>query len=135
MDNHSNISDISDRSLSNFTHLSEDNTSQISDMGSINYGDLLRSEKITGPLQKLSFWDDYESCVQNRRFDTGFLIMSDLLEQIDKEEGLGAAILKNERGRKKIWQKQQHKAMCKCFMAQCLFLADGNRFIPLNGPE
>lgn len=128
METHSNISDISDRSLSNFTHMSEDNVSQISDLGSVNYGDLLRSEKISPALQKLNMWDEYESFIRKKRFDNGYLIMSDLLEQIEKEEGLGLALLKRHRGRKKVWEKQRQKAMCKCFMAQCLFFADGNIF-------
>ena len=142
MDNKSNVSGISEKSLSNFTHFSDEAMSQISDLSTsqVNLADLNQNQLFIRQTNKLEFWNTYSDIIQHGQFDKGYLLAESLLVEFEARSSTrrnhhqhlpetwiqiirtfsqGSQVLNK-------WQKAYYRSMARCCMSQCLYLSDGN---------
>lgn len=145
MDFKSNVSDISDRSISNFTQLSDEGNSQIYDINSshINGEELSSNEHIKRHLDKIEFWEKYNSLLKSKRFNDAFDLIYKLQNKIDNSSEM-RALQSNEPDLKLIesfnpkgvkqatWTKAYYKGIINCCLAQCLYYSDGTHLYPFN---
>jgi hypothetical protein len=134
----SNVSDISDRSISNFTQLSDEGNSQIYDINSshINGEELSSNEHIKRHLDKIEFWEKYTSLLRAKRFNEAFHLIYKLQNKIENSPEI-RAFQQNEPDSKLIesfnpkgvkqatWIKAYYKGIINCCLAQCLYYSDG----------
>lgn len=141
MENKSNVSGISERSLSNFTHFSDDALSQISDLSTsqVNLTDLNQNQLFVRQANKLEFWNTYSDILKHHQFDKGYLLAESLLAEFEPRSSMRRNHLQNlpepwaqmiktfSQGSQVLskWQKAYYRSMARCCMSQCLYLSDG----------
>ena len=139
MDNRSQVSDISDRSLSNFTQFSEENLSQISEMGGskMNIDELIKNPNFSKQIDKIEFWQTYNSLFQENRFGEAYTFLESFLRKLENvnQKGIFSERQENEKDitllflnkdtRLSKMQKNYYISLVKCCMAQCLYYSDG----------
>jgi hypothetical protein len=139
MENKSNISEISERSLSNFTHFSDETTSNISDISTSKVGveDLNQNQHMAKQATKLEFWNTYSDILAHRQYDKGYFFARYLLSQLETglHSGTSDSIPEDwaqtvrsfiqAAGVSKKSQKVYYKALARTCMSHCLYFADG----------
>ena len=138
-----NKAKIADRSLSNFTHFSDDALSQISDLSTshVNYNDLNQNQLFIKQTNKLEFWNTYWDIIKHHQYDQGYYLMECLLLELEQKTVLSRQKMQSLPEQWKIliqtffqssngintWQKPYYRSMARCCMAQCLYYADGKQ--------
>ena len=144
MENRSNISGISDRSLSNFTHFSDETMSNISDLSTskVNYSDLNQNQQIVKQTSKVEFWKTYADIIKHSQFEKGFLLAEYLLAKfningnmrINRPKDLPEQWIElvdsfaNGSLMMGKWQKAYYRGMARSCMSQCLYFSDGKYY-------
>ena len=141
MENKSNISGISDRSLSNFTQFSDETMSNISDISTskVNFQDLNQNQQIAKQKSKIEFWKTYSDVIKHPQFDKGYLLSQYLLARFiingsfranpprDLPQQWAELIDSFANGSSLMtkWQKAYYRGMARTCMVQCLYYSDG----------
>jgi hypothetical protein len=136
-----NKSNISDRSLSNFTHFSDEAISQISDLSTshVNYSDLNQNQLFIKQTNKLEFWNTYNDIIKHQQFDQGYFLMECLLIELEQKSSLNRHKMQSlpeqwinliktfsqTTNGMNTWQKPYYRSIARCCMAQCIYYSDG----------